>query len=251
VIRFVPLVAALALLVVAAGCGGSGSVVSQTGKNVAKIHSGVLDLKLVVTPHGSSEKPFGFELKGPFSLREGKLPIARVVYTQIANGKSADATFVSNGAHAWVVSSSGTRRLSAAAARGLTFTGGFTGMDIASWVKDAKVSDGGPGLDKVTGTLDVVAAANGLKGVAALAGRNVAPIQGSDADRLRAATKSSSIELLTSKGTRLLRRLSVAADLGFDVPVSLKQALGASVGAKVAFLLAVARPNSRVVVQGP
>jgi hypothetical protein len=225
-------------------------VASQTGKNVAKIHSGVLDLKLIVTPHDGGQ-PFGFELRGPFSLREGKLPVARVVYTQIANGHSANATFVSNGAHAWVVSSSGTRALSAAAAQGLTFTGGFTGMDIGSWLKDAKVSDGGAGLDKVTGTLDVVAAANGLKGVAALAGRNVQAIEGSDAKRLEEATKSSSIELLTSKGTRLLRRLSVSADLGFNVPASLKRALGADVGAKVDFLLAVARPNSRVVVQGP
>ena len=248
VTRFIPLVALLAL--VTAGCGGSESVLSRTGKNVAKIHSGVLDLKLIVTPHGSGH-PFGFELNGPFSLREGKLPIARVVYTQIANGQSASATFVSNGAHAWVVSGKGTRELSTAAARGLTFTGGFTGMDIASWVKDAKVVDAGPGLDRVTGTLDVVAAANGLRGVAALAGRNVAAIQGSDADRLRAATKSSSIELLTSKGARLLRRLSVSADLGFNVPATLKRALGADVGAEVDFLMSVARPNSRVVVQGP
>ena len=246
--RFIALVVVLAL--VPAGCGSSGSVLSQTGKNVAKIHSGVLDLKLIVTPHGSGT-PFGFELKGPFSLREGKLPIARVVYTQIANGQSANATFVSNGAHAWVVSGSGTHELSAAAAKGLTFTGGFTGMDIASWVKNPKVADAGPGLDSVTGTLDVVAAANGLRGVAALAGRNVAAIQGSDADRLRAAAKSSSIKLLTSKGTRLLRRLSVSTDLGFNVPASLKRALGADVGAKVDFLLAVARPNSRVVVQAP
>jgi hypothetical protein len=87
--------------------------------------------------------------------------------------------------------------------------------------------------------------------VAALAGRNVPAIQGSDADRLKAATKSSSIELLTSKGSHLLRRLSVSADLGFNVPASLKQALGADVGAKVDFLLAVARPNAHVVVQGP
>ena len=246
--RFILLVVALAL--VSAGCGSSGSVLSQTGKNVAKIHSGVLDLKLIVTPHGRGT-PFGFELKGPFSLREGKLPIARVVYTQIANGQSANATFVSNGAHAWVVSRSGTHELSAAAAKGLTFTGGFTGMDIASWVKNAKVADAGPGLDSVTGALDVVAAANGLRGVAALAGRNVAAIQGSDADRLRAAAKSSSITLLTTKGTRLLRRLRVSTDLGFNVPASLKRALGANVGAKVDFLLAVARPNSRVVVQAP
>jgi outer membrane lipoprotein-sorting protein len=247
----VAVVVALVALAVA-GCGSSraSSVVSETGKNVAKIHSGVLDLKLLVTPHDGSA-PFGFELKGPFSLEPGKPPVARIVYTQIANGKSAIATLVSTGKRVWVISGSGTKELPAAQARGLSFSGGFSGMDIGSWIRNAKVSNDGPGVDRVTGTLDVVAAANGLTGVAALAGRTVPTIQGDDAKRLEAATTASQVELLTSTGDRLLRRLSVSADLGFNVPASLSQALGTKVGTKIDFMLAVKRPNSRVVVQGP
>jgi hypothetical protein len=249
--RVSPVVVTL-LALVAAGCGSSGtsSVVSETGKNVAKIHSGVLDLKLLVTPHDGSA-PFGFELKGPFSLQSRKPPVTRIVYTQIANGKSAVATLVSNGKRVWVISGGGTNELSAAQARGLSFSGGFTGMNIGSWIRDARVSNAGPGIDRVTGKLDVVAAANGLTGVAALAGRNVPTIQGNDAKRLEAATTASQVELLTSTGDRLLRRLHVSADLGFNVPSSLSQALGTKVGAKIDFMLAVARPNSHVVVQGP
>jgi hypothetical protein len=250
-VRAVPPLVGLLLVLAVTGCGGgSSSVAAQTGRNVAKIHSGVLDLRLVVTPHGGGS-PFGFELRGPFALREGKLPVARLALTQIANGSSATATLVSDGRRAWVVSSGGTRALSSTQARGLSFTGGFTGLDIGSWIRDAKVSDGGADLDRVTGRLDVVAAANGLDGVAALAGRSMPTIAGDDAKRLEAATKSSRVVLLTRKSDRLLRSLDVAADLGFDVPASLARALGAQVGARVEFKLAVARPNSRVVVHAP
>jgi hypothetical protein len=246
--RFVPVLALLALLV-PAGCGGSGNVVSQTGSNVSRIKSGVLDLRLMVQPHGGGS-PFGFELRGPFALEASGLPVARIAYTQTANGQSATATFVSNGKKAWIVSSAGTRELTAAQAKGLAFDG-FSGLGIGSWIKDAKVSDDGSGLDRVTGALDVVAAANGLRGVAGLSGRSLPEISGTDASRLEAGTKFSRIELLTTKGDRLLRRLSVAADLGFAVPASLKRALGTDVGAKIDFLLAIARPNSHVVVTGP
>jgi len=244
--RLVPLLVLAAL----AGCGGSGNVASQTGANVSKITSGVLDLKLLVRPHGGGS-PFGFELKGPFALQSGGLPVARIAYTQTANGRSATATFVSNGRKAWIVSTAGTRQLSAAQARGVSFGNTFSGLDLGTWIKDAKVSAGPPGLERVTGTLDVVAAANGLRGIAGLSGRTLPQISGSDADRLRSATRSSSVVLLTTKSGHLLRRLAVSADLGFSVPASLERALGSSVGARVDFLLAIARPNSHVVVSGP
>lgn len=242
----------VALLVVAvlAGCGGSRDVASQTGANVSKITSGVLELELLVRPHGGGS-PFGFELRGPFALRSGGLPVARIAYTQTANGRSATATFVSNGRKAWIVSDAGTRQLSAAQTHGLAFGSTFSGLDLGSWIKDEKVSAGPPGLERVTGTLDVVAAANGLRGIAGLSGRNVPQISGGDADRLRSATRSSSVVLLTTKAGHLLRRLTVSADLGFAVPASLERALGSSVGARVDFLLAITHPDSHVVVSGP
>jgi hypothetical protein len=247
-----------------AGCGGStgGSLVSQTTNNLAKIHSGVLDLKLMVTPHGKG-KPFGFELKGPFLLRPGKLPIARVAYTQTANGTSATATFVSDGKRAWIVSKGGTRALTATQASPLEGAtqalggsgGGLSGFDLAAWLKNPKVSDGGTAggasADRITGDLDVVAAANGLMGFAALAGRNASQIAGADATRLRDAVRSSSVDVLTGKDDHLLRRVALSADLGFDVPAALKNALGTNVGAKIDFLLAVTDPNKPVVVHAP
>jgi len=256
--------AACALALATAGCGGTsaGSVVSETSKNLAKIHSGVLDLKLMVTPRGGGQ-PFGFELRGPFSIRPGKLPVARVAYTQTANGHSATATFVSDGTRAWVVSSGGTKPLSAAQAVALRGSaqvlggggGGLSSFDVGAWLRQPKLSDGGTvggaPTDRITGQLDVVSAANGLMGFAALAGRNATQIAGADATRLRDATRSSSVAVLTGKKDRLLRRLSLSADLGFAVPAALKAALGTTVGAKVDFLLAVDKPNEPVVVHGP
>jgi hypothetical protein len=234
------------------GCGSSGgsSVVSQTGSNVAKIKSGVLDLRLLVTPHDGGA-PFGFELKGPFSLDSGKLPVARITYTQMANGNKASATFVSNGARAWIVSDAGTRRLTTGQAQALRMSETLSGLDIGGWVKDAKVTDGPAGTDLVRGKVDVVAAANGLSGVAALAGKGVPSIEGADAKRLEEATRSSTVELISTKDDHLLRRLSMRADLGFDVPQTLRAALGSRVGARVDFRLAIAKPNSHVVVTGP
>lgn len=257
--RVAAIACALAAALGSAGCGGASgaSTVSETTRNLARIHSGVLDLKLLVTPR--SGEPFGFELKGPFSLRPGKLPIARVAYTQTANGKSATAIFVSDGAHAWVQTSGRTVQLTDAQASAFRSStralggsgGGLSTFDVAAWIREPKLSDGGGSNDRVSGTLDVVAAANGLMGLTALAGRNGAQIAGPDADRLRRATRSSSVELLTGKTDRLLRRLSLSADLGFDVPATLKQALGTTVGAKIEFLLAVDRPNTPVEVGRP
>jgi hypothetical protein len=257
-------VASAVVALSASGCGSSsaGSVVSQTTQNLEKIHSGNLDLKLMITPHGGGE-PFGFELKGPFSLRPGKLPVARVTYTRTANGTSASATFVSDGVHAWVVSRTGTRPLTASQAapfEGATKAlsgsgGGLSAFDVGAWLKHPTVSDAGmidgAATERIKGDLDIVAAANGLMGFAALAGRNAAQIVGGDATRLQNALRRSSVHVLTGKDDRLLRRLAMSADLGFDVPAALKNALGTSVGTKIDFLLAVDRPNSAVVVHGP
>jgi hypothetical protein len=257
--RLAPIGIVAALALVAAGCGGSGAsgVASQTSQNLAKIRSGILDLRLIVTPKGSG-RPFGFELKGPFSLRPGKLPLARVAYTQIANGHSATATLVSDGTHAWAVSGGSTAPLSAAqtallmAAAPSGKSGGILGFDVGKWVQHPSLSDGGAvggaPTDEIRGGLDVVAAANDLL---ALTGRATRPITGDDAKRLQQATRSSSVDLFTGKKDRLLRRLTLSADLGFDVPPQLRAALGNIVGAKVQFLLAVTNPNGHVTVKAP
>src|SRR5256714_7932335 len=89
----------LAAAALAAGCGQSHAhqVLADTAKNLGKIHSGDLTLRLVVSPRQGTKGRIGFELSGPFALRPGALPVAKVAYTQIAGAHEATATFISTG----------------------------------------------------------------------------------------------------------------------------------------------------------
>src|SRR5919201_1997512 len=97
------------------GCGGGNAkhVLAATADNLAKIHSGRLDLRFVVVPSKGDE--FGFTLRGPFALRRGSLPVARIAYTQIANGRRATAVLVSSGSSAYALV--GAKRVALSAAQ--------------------------------------------------------------------------------------------------------------------------------------
>ena len=245
----------------ASGCGGKDatSVLSATAANLGKIRSGTLHVELLVSPHGTKTgTPFGFELAGPFSLGgSGSLPLLDVEYTQIANGKRATVTLVSDGRHAYV--ETGGRRIALSpeqeqalrSASGPAQTGALERQfPIGSWVEHAKVSDGGEvggaDTDKVTAELDVARAARDLLGLARSLGRPVPELGADDRKRLADSVRSSSFELYTGKKDRLLRRLRIDADFGLDVPKTLRAALGALVGARFTFELAVDRPNRKI-----
>ena len=251
--------AAVCVLVatLAAGCGGGGGaheVLSNTADNLGKIRSGDLTLRLVVSPRSGTKGRIGFVLKGPFALRNGQLPVAKVAYTQIAGAKQATATFISTGKRAWAEANGRVRELSPAETQGIRQASaggpGGLGLDIASWVQKPKVSSYGD-LDHVTAKLDVVNAANGLLGLLRNLGRAAPTIEGSEADRLRDAVTSSSFDVWTTKKDRLLHRLLLKAELGFNTPSELRRVLGRIVGAKVDFELAIARPNEPVTVTPP
>lgn len=251
-------IGALCLLVatLAAGCGGGQAhdVLSQTAGNLGKVRSGDLTLRLVVSPRQGTKGRIGFVLRGPFALRAGKLPIAKVAYTQIAGPREATATFISNGSKAWAETNGKVRELTQAQTAGIRQASaggpGGLGLDIASWVKDPKVSREGD-LDHVTAKLDLVNATNGLLGLLRSLGKSAPTIEGAEADRLRNAVESSSFDVWTGKQDRLLRRLLMKAQLGLSVPSELRRVLGDVVGAKVDFELAIANPNQPVTVAPP
>jgi hypothetical protein len=256
-LRFCGVLAAAGLLL--AGCGSSGpnaqSVLRQTAQNLGKIASGTLDLRLLVTPQGKGHR-FGFTLHGPFSFGKTALPILDVAYTQIANGHQATATLISDGRRGVVQSNGATKPLSPSAestlrAAGQQVQGAASLFDISSWLEHPKVSSGPAGTDEVTADLNVPNVANGLIGLLRLTGRNVQQLTSTDVKRLQNAVRSSSFVLYTGKKDRLLRKLDLTADLGFDVPQDLQNALGTLVGAKVEFELAVANPNKPVHVSVP
>jgi hypothetical protein len=251
--------ALLAVAALASGCGGGHArdVLADTAANLSKLHSGDLTLRLVLSPREGTKGRIGFELHGPFALRPGALPIAKVAYTQIAGARQATATFISTGTKAYAEVNGKAYELPAAAtesvrhaAAGPTGSGGFAGLDISSWVEDPSVSSAGD-QDHIAARLDVVDAANGLLGLLRGLGRDAPLIEGAEADRLRDAVESSSFDVWTGSQDHLLRRLLMKAELGLDVPASLRRVLGDVVGAKVEFELAVAHPNQAVTVRPP
>ena len=56
------------------------------------------------------------------------------------------------------------------------------------------------------------------------------PLEGANAEHVRRAVESATIEVLSGKDDRLLRRLSIETDFGVDVPDDMRKALGASQG---------------------
>jgi hypothetical protein len=252
-----------AVLPALAGCGGGGDatpILSHTAANLGKIHSGRLDLRFLVTPRDGKGR-VGFELHGPFQLRQG-LPLARMSYTQITGGRSATATFVSTGARAYVEIGGRAYVLPDASAAQLASAAGSVGgsqgvgdLRIDGWVKDPHVSDGGDvggaATDHVSSDLDVVRAANDLLDLVRRLGRDAPTLRGRSAEQLRHAVRSSHLDVWTGKDDRLLRRLRIEADFGFDVPDSLRRALGDVVGGKFEFELGIANPNEPVHVAAP
>src|SRR2546423_8969902 len=141
----------LAVAALATGCGQNHAhqVLSDTAKNLGKIHSGDLTLRLVVSPRQGTKGRIGFELSGPFALRPGALPVARVAYTQIAGAHEATATFISTGAKTYAEVNGKVYELPASAtetvrraAGGIGGASGFGGGGIASLVKHTHVMSG-------------------------------------------------------------------------------------------------------------
>jgi hypothetical protein len=257
--------ALLAVAALAAGCGSSGranEVLARTATNLEEIRSGELTLRLVVSPREGTKGRVGFELRGPFALKRNGLPVAKIVYTQIAGARKGSATFISTGTKAFAELNGRayelppeSTQLIRQAAAGIGGSNGLGQFEIDDWVEDPVVTDGGEvggaPTDRVAADLDVVAAANGLLSLVRQLGRDVPRIQGEEEERLREAVESSSFDVWSGREDHLLRRLLLKADLGFDVPESLRRALGEVVGAKIEFELAVSNPNEPVSVPAP
>ncbi len=255
--RLLALCAGLAAL---AGCGGpdADKALRETSRNLARIHSGDLSMRLVFRPDGG--EGVGFSMEGPFALeRRSRLPIARIDYTQLAGSKEVPATLISTGSSAFVAVDGTTYRLPPGRADALRIvapgSSGLNGLqlDIGRWMQDPD-SGGGPDVAgdetwKLTGRLRIGAALHDLFAAARKAGAGPVP-SAREAARLGGAVTDSSIELLTGRDDRLLRRVTVKADLGVR-DEQLREKLGTSSKLSLEFELGVGKPNRSVRVHAP
>lgn len=251
--------AALVLVLLAvAGCGSDdepAALLSDTAEKLGEVRSGVLDFRLSGEAAGQrgSDGEVGFSLKGPFSLpdRDGRLPVADIAYSRFAGGNRDDTRITATGDEAFVTVDGTPYELGPSQLKDLRGVGGGSGglgaLRVDRWVKDPAVSDAGDGAQKVSGRLDVVAAASDLL---ALGGSK--RIDGRDADQLEKAVESATLELWTGKEDRVLRRLLIRMKLGFEkAPAEIRERLQGFGGAEFVLDFRLSKPNGPVKVSAP
>jgi hypothetical protein len=270
-------VAGLAALVcvVLAAFGGEGGGVSdsrralpQTAAKLGDIRSGDLSLRLVVDPREEGGE-FGFELSGPFQLaEEGKLPVAEIEYTQLADDERETVTVTSTGDEAFVTVDGTAYELPPEQADRLRSAGSSLGggndgdgggeglgeLRLNDWIRNAESSGGdeigGDATDKVEADLDVVAAVNDLLELAAGVTGEAPEIEGDEAELLRDSVRDARIEVHTGKDDRLLRLLRIEAEFDPELPEALDE-LAQAAGSTVEFELRIESPNDPVEVEAP
>jgi hypothetical protein len=210
------------LLLLASGCGG-GTPLAATGDKLAEIRSGVITLRLVGATRAGAET--GFAISGPFSLPDDdSLPEAELQIEQFGPQSAEPVVFTSTGERAFVEIGGDVHELApeqVASLRGSAEPGDegpFDGLDIDSWVTDPKVSGGevvdGVETETIRGPLDVVAAANDLFGMARdFGGAAIPEIESEEAERLRDAVETATLEVVVGKEDGFLRRLDIDVDL--------------------------------------
>lgn len=263
-------------------CGGEapGEVVARTQDNLARIRSGDLDARLVIAAEGPKRTgATGFELRGPFELARsaGDLPKARIAYTQIAGSRRATVTLVSTGERAYIEVRGMAYELTSDQERQLREAGGPLGggsgsgapgatasptgsLDLAAWLREPDLSGGGSiggaETDRVTGEVDVARVVTDVLGAAerlGVSGEAVGggALRGAGDERLDRALAASSIELLTGREDRLLRRLQLGVKLDAKAAAGGGASLGDVEAVRVDLELAIERPNTPVRVDAP
>jgi hypothetical protein len=250
-------------LIFAAGCGARGSdgPLAAASEKLADIRSGVMTLRLAATTRSGADT--GFEISGPFSLPEDdSLPTADLTLEQLGAPRAVPVRFISTGEAAFVEVGGTAYELPPEKTESLrgdpqaAEEGPFDRLELDTWVNDPETSEGGEvdgvETEMIAGPLDVVAAANDLLEMARDLGSTTVPsIEGEEADRLRGAVESASLEVIVGRDDDLLRRLRIDVDLVATAPDRLEPALSELLGVRFHLLLAIEDPNEPVRVEPP
>jgi hypothetical protein len=240
-------------------CGGGSSdpntIMRETASRLGEIKSAKpFKLRIAVDPRDGRD--FGFEIDGAVALcdRDDELPRLDVAYTQFARGEEAVAQLISTGSDSFIEIDGTAYQLPDAqeaelrsACEEVVAEGGLEQLRVDDWVLEPEAD----GENIVHGRLNLVAVINDLVDVArAFGGSALSRLDSDDARRIAEATEESSFELERGDDG-LLRRLALEADLGFDVPADLQDALGNAVGAKVTFELELDDLNTEIEISPP
>jgi hypothetical protein len=232
-----------------------------TADKLGEIRSGTMVLRIVASTRGGDDT--GFEIGGPFSLPEGEsLPEAELAYERLGEEVSEALVFVSTGEAAFLEVDGQAYELPPEQVSTLVGSadpgdeGPFDGLDVSAWAIEPKASEGdvvdGVETEVVRADLDVVAAVNDLFDMARDFGAADLPsVKGDEAERLRRAVETATLELVTGKEDRFLRRLRVAIELGARAPEDLDPALRDLLGVRFKLVLSISDPNQEIDVPAP
>jgi hypothetical protein len=243
------LVALLAAALLATGCGGGsdpGEAVTETAKRLGEIRSGELQFSAALKTDGG--EPFAMELDGPFSIEKEGLAVTEMRSTRVIGGERVEATLISTGDRVWVKAPDGVQELTGEQAEALQIRAGTGGLadldlDLGAWIDSPESEDAGPNTERISGTLDLAAALDDL----ARAAKQELPAD--VRERLVDSVKESSVELVTGKEDRLLRKLKVRAT--FDVPSDLEPLIGTGGIATLELDAVLEKINQPVTVEPP
>lgn len=225
--------ATIASVLLLAACGGPSvsEVAAETSANLRSIRSGLLELRVTLSPDDNGPPIAGAAVLGSFERADpGRLPVGDLTVEDLASGGSSSSRIVTTGDTGFVrvdgafyklppdrVDPSGTAR---------DGEGLFAGVSIADWLRDPELGEGegldGLPVDRIRGELAVEAAFEDLLTVAARlpTGGGLPVLAGLDPGELAAATEEATIEVVSGSDDRLVRRISMSLDLGPDALIS-------------------------------
>jgi hypothetical protein len=239
-------------------CGGSSSPLGDTSANLSAIHSGVLNMQLLMNTQRSGD--VGFTVSGPFDMAGGDGGAAQLTTVLHCGAAQTQATVTAAHGHAYVSTGGRTYRMSGAESSAVTSAvgqaQGFSGLHLDQWITSPQVSSAGTvdgvAADRITGTLNVPVALQDILTLQARAQGAAAPhFDSATQQQLRNVAQSSSVEVVTGHDDRLLRSLHATVDLVAALPAQARAQLGDLGSVHIDFSVALSRVNQSVTVQEP
>lgn len=258
------LAAALAVAIVLGACGGDDAASTDGEDNLTgplapversldEVESGRIDLAFLA--NAAEGEPVGFEMEGPFSVAQSgdEVPVADLTYTQRIGPTSTETRFLADGEDAWVVTPERTVQVEGDrldSLKGGEDVSGLQGLHPTTWF-EGEVEEapgeavGGDDTVRYSGEVDAIAVLNDIVGLAGNLGAEApSSLEGEDAERVRKAVESSSLEVLAGSDDDILRK--VAFEVNLSAGENLNEVLGDLAGVTLRFEFELTEVNEEV-----
>ncbi len=232
------------------------------------VRSGHMDFELLASTEDAARgQGVGFLLEGRFAVgsEKGDLPVADLEYTRVTGTARRMTRFISTGKEAFVRLDGRLVELTDDQVEGMRVRdgdqgAGLDGLSLSDWVEKPSMTRGptvdGVPTDRIKGAVDAVPAINDLVALATEFGMEdddvPGKLEGDDADRVRRAARASSVEILTGRTDKLLRRLELVIELSAgEVDERVRRALRGLSGTTLRLSIDLTDVNERVRVESP